>query len=103
LVLFFLILLFHVVQIPAGLSLYNWQEFPIGGAPDNYPRFICLGRHWNRSRGGTFQVHARYGAGSLKKPAASYCLRIEISLGGLLDAGENDFLSENNDLRWFDV
>jgi peptidoglycan/LPS O-acetylase OafA/YrhL len=40
LILFLPVLLFHVFQVPAGLSLYNWQEFPIGGAPDNYPRFL---------------------------------------------------------------
>src|SRR5262249_2099963 len=25
---------------PAGITLYNWKEFPIGGAPDVYPRFL---------------------------------------------------------------
>ena len=40
LVLFFSLLLFYVFQVPAGLLLYNWRELPIGGAPDNYPRFL---------------------------------------------------------------
>jgi peptidoglycan/LPS O-acetylase OafA/YrhL len=40
LVLFFALLLFYVVQVPAGLLLYNWRELPIGGVPDNYPRFL---------------------------------------------------------------
>jgi peptidoglycan/LPS O-acetylase OafA/YrhL len=47
LILFASALVFHLLQIgsgsmsePAGITLYNWKEFPIGGAPDVYPRFL---------------------------------------------------------------
>jgi peptidoglycan/LPS O-acetylase OafA/YrhL len=47
LILFASVFVFYVLQIangslsePAGITLYNWKEFPIGGAPDNYPRFL---------------------------------------------------------------
>ena len=37
LILFFPVWLFYVFQILVRLSLYKGWEFPIGGAPDNYP------------------------------------------------------------------
>lgn len=47
LILFASAFVFHILQIaggsmsePVGITLYNWKEFPIGGAPDNYPRFL---------------------------------------------------------------
>ena len=40
LILFFPVWLFYVFQILVRLSLYKGWEFPIGGAPDNYPYFL---------------------------------------------------------------
>jgi peptidoglycan/LPS O-acetylase OafA/YrhL len=40
LALFLPIWLFDILQMPLKLWLYNWQELPVGGVPDNYPRFF---------------------------------------------------------------
>jgi peptidoglycan/LPS O-acetylase OafA/YrhL len=40
LILFLPVWLLYVFQIVVGLSLYKGWEFPIGGAPDNYPYFL---------------------------------------------------------------
>jgi peptidoglycan/LPS O-acetylase OafA/YrhL len=39
LALFVPVYLFQVLQFPLRLWIYNWQELPLGGAPDYYPRF----------------------------------------------------------------
>src|SRR5579862_1786892 len=36
--LFVPIYLFHLIQLPLKLYIYNWQELAVGGAPDQYPR-----------------------------------------------------------------
>ena len=37
--LFVPIYVFNLIQLPWKLYIYNWQELPVGGAPDYYPRF----------------------------------------------------------------